>query len=86
MHTHNGPFLSAAAIRRALALHPFSEGNRSYLMEEAARREGWEREVKALLADLPALPEPAARKPLSPSDGADSGAASFYPLQAAPPY
>lgn len=50
MHEFNGPFLSAAAIRRILSLHPFSESNRAYLMDEAQRRDAWELEVEALLA------------------------------------
>ncbi|HHX42059.1 MAG TPA: hypothetical protein GX715_19050 [Armatimonadetes bacterium] len=52
MHEHKNPFLSAAAIRRILALHSFSEANRAYLIEEAERRETWEREVEALMHEV----------------------------------
>ena len=50
MHEHK-TFLSAAAIRRILALHPFSEANRAYLRgrRSAARRE---REVEALMHEV----------------------------------
>lgn len=72
MHEFNGPFLSAAAIRRILSLHPFSESNRAYLLDEAQRRDAWEREVESLLAGpLPSVQEiagPAARE----STGADA--------------
>ncbi|NLC55664.1 MAG: hypothetical protein GX774_02360 [Armatimonadetes bacterium] len=52
MHDQNGPFLSAAAIRRILRIHPFSEANRTYLLAEAERREAWEQDVAGLLRGL----------------------------------
>lgn len=69
MCDHNGPFLSAAAIRRILHLHRFSESNRIYLLEEAERRDAWEKQVASLLQGLlthtsdpsPSIPPPVGR-------------------------
>lgn len=61
MHENTGPFLSAAALRRILQLHPFSEANHAYLLQEAERRAEWEQEIEALVCEtLPSIDAPCA--------------------------
>ena len=74
MHEHTGPFLSAAAIRRILDLHSFSEANRTYLLEEAERRDEREREIEALMREILKAPTDVTPSPVPAREvtGADA--------------
>ncbi|MDH7568268.1 MAG: hypothetical protein QHJ73_01610 [Armatimonadota bacterium] len=63
MDEHAGPFLSAAAIRRILEIHPFSEANREYLVREAEEREARERGLAALVQAAVSSPDQALSTP-----------------------
>ncbi len=85
MHEQSTPFLSAAAIRRVLTLHPFSESNRLYLLQEAERRDEWEHQVEMLLCeDLPS-PEIATSSPVPTRELTGADVVTARNLQPAPP-
>lgn len=86
MHEHKNPFLSAAAIRRILALHPFSEANRAYLIEEAGRREEWEREIEALVREVLTTPTDISPDPVPAREVAGADVTQHHsPLYAGDP-
>jgi len=80
MHQHTGPFLSAAAIRRILDLHSFSEANRIYLLEEAERRAEREREIEALVREILTAPTDVAPDPVPAREVAGADAVSLRAL------